>query len=48
MDRLDQSSLAWSVLLSTSDDWTEGGGDRHNDGGDEDGDDDAPVMEYIG
>src|SRR6266436_5533550 len=31
------------------DDWTEGGGDRHNDGGDEDGcDDDAPTMEYIG
>ena len=34
-----------------SDDWTEGGGDRHNDGSDEDGcddDDDAPTMEYIG
>ncbi len=32
-----------------SDDWTEGGGDRHDDGSDEDGcDDDAPTMEYIG
>src|SRR5258706_15255083 len=32
-----------------SDDWTEGGGDRHNDGSDEDGcDDDGPTMEYIG
>ena len=33
-----------------SDDWTEGGGDRHDDGGDEDGcdDDDGPTMEYIG
>src|SRR5258708_7429238 len=31
------------------DDWTEGGGDRHDDGGDEDGcDDDAPNVEYIG
>ena len=30
-------------------DWTEGGGDRHDDGSDEDGcDDDAPTMEYIG
>ena len=27
----------------------EGGGDRHDDGGDEDGcDDDAPTVEYIG
>src|SRR5258707_14469894 len=32
-----------------SDDWTEGGGDRHDDGSDEDGcDDDAPTVEYIG
>ena len=32
-----------------SDNWTEGGGDRHDDGGDEDGcDDDGPTMECIG
>src|SRR5260221_1552051 len=32
-----------------SDDWTEGGGDRHDGGSDEDGcDDDAPTVEYIG
>src|SRR6266436_3696404 len=31
------------------DDWTEGGGDRHDDGSDEDGcDDDGPTVEYIG
>src|SRR5258708_6333686 len=31
-----------------SDDWTEGGGDMHNNGSDEGGcDDDGPIVEYI-